>query len=357
MTTIIKVSLTITTLIIIVVIAKLFNKLKYKINTNKGIQCSKYVQIGDIEQYIQIRGEDIDNPIVIVIHGGPGNNMGDISCFWQKELEKDYTFINWDQRGCGNTFYRNNVYQLPIIDLLVSDLDELVDYVCAEYNKSKVIIMGHSFGTFIGGIYATKYPEKLLAYVSVSQMIDFKETEKVSAAQAIKLGKEKNKMEYVNKVQEKLQVIMSYNIMYCEEAKEFLKFRQMKEKYLPKQFSNKILFYKLFSPYMTFYEAKWFFNFTDHIENNRCVYEELLTEGKLSMYNYNLNFEIPVIFIVGENDWTTPGEMIKEYYNKIKAPVTRFVTINNTGHLPFLDNKKEFSNTLLGVLNKLLKDN
>ena len=44
---------------------------KYKIRTAAGIQKTDYVVLGGIEQYIQIRGEDRSNPIIIMLHGGP----------------------------------------------------------------------------------------------------------------------------------------------------------------------------------------------------------------------------------------------------------------------------------------------
>lgn len=77
--------------------------------------------------------------------------MAYYSHYWQAELEKDYTIVHWDQRGCGNTYYCDQKAVKPTLDLLLSDLDQLVDYIRFEYKKEKVIIVGHSWGTFLGG--------------------------------------------------------------------------------------------------------------------------------------------------------------------------------------------------------------
>jgi pimeloyl-ACP methyl ester carboxylesterase len=62
-----------------------------------------YVKIGGIHQWIQIRGEDRDNPVILFVHGGPGGSTIPISSGWQP-WEKYFTIVQWDQRGAGRTF-------------------------------------------------------------------------------------------------------------------------------------------------------------------------------------------------------------------------------------------------------------
>lgn len=67
---------------------------------------------------------------------------------WQRDFEQDYTILHWNQRGCGNTYYRNQEAESPTLHLLLSDLDELVEHIRLAYDKEKVIMMGHSWGPF-----------------------------------------------------------------------------------------------------------------------------------------------------------------------------------------------------------------
>ncbi len=43
-----------------------------EITTPNGIVEERFVRIGGIDQWIQLRGEDRDNPVLLVLHGGPG---------------------------------------------------------------------------------------------------------------------------------------------------------------------------------------------------------------------------------------------------------------------------------------------
>jgi hypothetical protein len=42
------------------------------IDTPNGIVEHRFVTVGGIDQWIQSRGEDRDNPVLLVLHGGPG---------------------------------------------------------------------------------------------------------------------------------------------------------------------------------------------------------------------------------------------------------------------------------------------
>ena len=62
------------------------------IRSPNGVQEGMYVKIGGIDQWIQIRGEDRDNPVILFVHGGPGGSTIPISSGWQP-WEKYFTIV------------------------------------------------------------------------------------------------------------------------------------------------------------------------------------------------------------------------------------------------------------------------
>jgi hypothetical protein len=45
----------------------------YAVTTPNGIDEANYVKLGGLEQWITIRGEDRKNPVLLLLHGGPGD--------------------------------------------------------------------------------------------------------------------------------------------------------------------------------------------------------------------------------------------------------------------------------------------
>jgi len=123
-----------------VLVSRLIKSNKNKIDTVNGIQESTYIDIDGMKQYIQIRGESIENPVMIFIHGGPASPMGYVSAYYQRELESELTIINYDQRGCGRTYYANDCNANSNIDLLVNDLNVIIEYAKERFGKDNVII-------------------------------------------------------------------------------------------------------------------------------------------------------------------------------------------------------------------------
>ncbi len=65
-----------------------------------------FVSIGGIEQWITIKGANSDNPVVLFLHGGPGNAMSAYADSMYLGWENDFTLVQWDQRGAGKTYGR-----------------------------------------------------------------------------------------------------------------------------------------------------------------------------------------------------------------------------------------------------------
>ena len=83
------------------------NARDYAVTTPNGIDEANYVKIGGLEQWITIRGEDRKNPVLLFIHGGPGDATNPWGYAGFRNWLKYFTVVQWDQRGAGRTFGRN----------------------------------------------------------------------------------------------------------------------------------------------------------------------------------------------------------------------------------------------------------
>ena len=97
---------------------------------------------------------DPNNPVVIVVHGGPGDDYRSLLSL--KRLSDEYFVVFYDQRGTGLS-PRVGADELTF-DLTVSDLDLIVDHFS---QGRKINLVGHSFGAMIVSPYIGKFPEKV----------------------------------------------------------------------------------------------------------------------------------------------------------------------------------------------------
>lgn len=128
---------------------------------DKAVDEKGFVRVGGIEQWVRIKGASCANPVIVVVHGGPGNPNTPFADNLFKTWEQAYTVVQWDQRGAGMTFGRNPVTDdEPLVpERLRDDGVEVARYVAKCFGKRQVILMGGSWGSVIGVYMAKSTPE------------------------------------------------------------------------------------------------------------------------------------------------------------------------------------------------------
>ncbi len=140
------------------------NATDYAITTPNGIDEGKFVEIGGIEQWITIRGFDRGNPVLLFLHGGPGDATNPWGHVALRSWLKDFTVVQWDQRGAGRTFGRSGPSVAPTItiDRMAQDGIELTELLRRTLNVNKVVLVGHSWGSTLGVYMVKARPERLV---------------------------------------------------------------------------------------------------------------------------------------------------------------------------------------------------
>src|SRR6266516_3014708 len=109
------------------------------IRSPNGVQEGGFVVIGGIRQWVQIRGEDRNNPVLLFVHGGPGGSTLPISSGWQS-WEKYFTVVQWDQRGAGRTYGATGDVTAPTMTLerMTQDGVEVAEYLLIHLHKDRI---------------------------------------------------------------------------------------------------------------------------------------------------------------------------------------------------------------------------
>lgn len=325
-----------------------FNYIASYIHCGKGVNEGVYVPLGGQEQYLLIQGADAANPVIIWLHGGPASPDTFANYTFQKYLVDDYTIINWDQRGCGRTYFCNAdaTNETASFEQAQTDLNELVDYACARFHTEKVIIVGHSYGTMLGSRYVLNHPEKVLAYIGVGQLVTM-ESELYSYGDALEkaaaLGDDTQALE------------AAYQRYTADKSLEnMMNLRKYTSKYHVAEKSANTIWAGITSPYMGVDDARWFLkqagDFDEYTALNKQLFDYI---GKTDVRDYGLDCQIPVGFIMGSDDWTTPIKYAEAYYNMISAPQKQFALVEGCGHMPQYDSPEEFCDILKDMLSSI----
>lgn len=306
-------------------------------NSNQSIASLEYIEIGGLQQSILIRSENTSNPILLLLHGGPGMPMMYLAHTFQIPLEQEFTVVQWDRRGAGKTFYKNKPDPESInIRQLMDDAYNLIDTLRNKYHQEKILLAGHSFGTYLGSLMVTERPELFYAYISIGQVVDDTKAYQIQRQFVMEKALEAGDEEIVKALNNK----PSMNLESClfahgGEIKSSTSYfplirngMKAPEYSLPEvmsvaqgsQFSSENMKYNII---------------------NGSIQEEIKA------------YPIPTYFFIGRHDYTTPYELVKEYHDSIKAPKKQLVIFDESAHFPFFEEPIKFTEEVIRIKEEL----
>jgi pimeloyl-ACP methyl ester carboxylesterase len=153
------------------------------IRTPNGIDEAHFVRLGGLDQWVHIRGEHRSNPVVLMLHGGPG--MSYATPTWTRTFrawESSFTIVQWDRRGVGKTFARHGSKGAGVMTFaqLTDDGLALAAMLRARFPASPLILLGHSAGSVVGLHMVARRPDLFAAYVGTDQIVDMTRNEIMS---------------------------------------------------------------------------------------------------------------------------------------------------------------------------------
>ena len=322
-----------------------------RIKTSNGISSLEEITLGDLKQWIFIRGTDQNNPVLLFLHGGPGAPLLGMSSSrkYDAELIKHFTVVHWDQRGAGKSFNSDIPVASMTLERFVEDCNELVDYLRNRFHTQKVFIAAHSGGTVIGIKTAYKYPQKIHAYVGMAQVINEYEQQKVSYDFIVEEAEKSGDVGRQN-------AIKTIGPPPYESPKKFLKMAGYVGKYggfmHSKSMKDLIIltFNFLTSPEYSLSEGIRTFRNKGFDFTINAMWEEL---KNVNLTKEIQSIKVPIYFFEGKYDITTPTVIVEKFYDNLDAEKGKKLFIfENSGHLPMIEEKERYEELLINVILK-----
>jgi len=314
------------------------NAKQFAIRSAKGIDEAGYVNIGGIEQWVTIRGQDRANPVLLFLHGGPG----DVTSCWTFRMfdpwEDHFTVVQWHQRGAGRTLKKSGTAATPslTVDRMAQDGIELSQYLRKHLRQEKIILVAHSFGSILGLQMVKTRPELFYAYVGTGQIAD--ETKNYSAAYEALLKKARalnnqRAIEELTKIgPPPYPAGDGYRVQW-----KWANFFEGADAFIAST-----LGLALVAPGCSVEDIN------DSATGQSFSAEQLVPQTKSKgPKELGLKFAIPMFFFQGAEDFTSPTALARDYLKALQAPAKKFVAIPGAGHFAVFMHSDQFLEELL----------
>lgn len=309
----------------------------------------KKIPVNGIMQRIHVVSNDPSLPVLLFLHGGPGVvNRHDIitnHC----DLLDTFTIATWDQRGTGGSYSGVKEDTLTIAQL-VEDAKEVVNYLCEEFRKDKVFVIGGSWGSLLGIRLAYAYPEKVAAFVGFGQFVDGPKNEAISYQFTLDAAKAANDETAVKELE---SVGPPVNGMYKGGFDGMMKQRNLMMKYGGYSKSeDKRSYFESFVKPMVLSGEYSLGDFLGIVLGYKRVLKVMWPEvGSEDLTKYK-NFNVPILVFDGKLDMNTPAELVEDWFKEIEAPEKELIWFENSGHNPMGDEPERFKKLLREKLSR-----
>lgn len=290
-----------------------------------GIDQTSFVSIGGIDQWISIKGEDRRNPVLLVVHGGPGESqwpLADRYIPW----EKAFTVVLWDQRGAGHTYGRYGAKTPDFsLDRIAKDGVELTQYLCRTLGKKKIIVLGHSWGSTIAISMVKLKPELFAAYVGTGQAESWAATMNTQYDMALAKAHKDGDAAAIKK----LETAGRPDLKDPKQAFSVNTWPAMAP-------SDKAWIQGLRAQ-LPALQAKYPKDMQDYQDGFQFSIDHALPDQmKLDLPKTAATIDTAFFIIQGRDDIMTPTSAAVDYFNLVKAPKKELVLIPDAGHFAFM---------------------
>lgn len=308
------------------------------------------VTLGGAEQSILMRGENAANPVLLYIHGGPGDPETPFIVPYQKKWEEKFIVVNWDQRGCGRSYHDDIDRSTITTEQICADATELTQYLKDRFHTDKIYLAAHSYGTYVGMRCIQKNPNDYYAYVGFGQIGNQQDNEKYLLSYAAKMAEENNNKEALNE----LSTLGKFPYSNQEFGKKISLSRKWTRFYggaiYGKSNTNRLTIESILLPEYSLVDLICYKKGQGLYHTNTEKDQVRLELFHADLANEVPSVSVPVYFIQGKNDFTTSFQACEEYFEKLQAPYKELIPLEYCAHNPVMECPEQVSGLLTSIL-------
>ncbi len=316
-----------------------------RIQDEAGIESLEAVELGGVQQWIYLRGQDRQKPLLLFLHGGPGSAEMPLARDFGLHLEAHFVVVHWDQRESGKSLNSGTPAASLTIDQYVSDTVELIELLRSRFGQERVYLVGHSWGTILGTVVARDRPELLHAYVGMGQVVDMRLGAEVAQRFVVDHATKTGNRRALSELSALVPPFEDDVDGLMVQGKWVYKFGGGVHdgSMLP------FLLRGLLSPEYSLGEILSVLRSFGALIKGP-LYAQMLAVDFLSQAP---SIDVPTYFLVGRHDYNTPHELVERYCELLEAPSKEIIWFEHSAHMPNLEEPARFQEVLI---NKILPE-
>ena len=298
------------------------------------------VNINGTEQWITIRGHDVNKPILLNLGmGGPGGGGFSTRSLYEP-LEKDFLVASWDEPGTGKAYHAVPISTLTV-DRFVEDAYTLTMYLRERFHQDKVYVYGVSWSSIIGIKLIQQHPELFYAYIGNGQMVNTTQNDILGYEFALDYLTKKGDTKTVETLRRNGpppytgENVTGRYVAYLDELNVYMGMPRL----------------SVIVPIVPFFASEY--GYVDKINHTRgiidsfdAIYPQL---EDLDFITQAPQLDVPVYFFVGRYDVNAMYTIVEEYYNVLEAPHKELIWLEG-GHGLGGDNLHQFVDVMLNTV-------
>lgn len=303
-----------------------------------GTIVKKYIDINGVKQGLIIESLNQGKPLLIFLHGGPGFPAYPAVKSARLKLEQFFDVCYWDQRGTGMSYDEQDAKKPLTVEQLVDDTIDVVNYLRETYSQDKVFILGHSWGTYLGCLVASKKPELFHAYLGIGQVASMKESEQETYDYILKTAIDQNDQAGKKQIEKVAfdQVTYYRNRSYGSIRDKLT--NQYGAGFIRSGYSNFAMLKDIFTSLN--YRFKERLNI---IIGSTYSYQSLgRVLAMTDLIELVPALDLPVYILQGQHDYRTTLTQAKRFFESIEAPYKKMFVFNHSAHSPHLEEQERF---------------
>lgn len=320
---------------------------RIRISSRVGIDSLEKVRLGGVDQWILLRGWNRENPVLLLMHGGPGFPCMPFA-HAAADLEKRFVVVHWDQRGAGKSYSSSVSDSSMNMKQFIDDTLELTHFLRGRFNRPRIFLAAHSWGSMIGALAVAQAPDRFSAYFAISQTANAPESERLmyrwALDKAAEAGNEKALSELKTPGPPPYERFGDYQKM----VDWITRFSSAEHRPISRW---RFLHLALASPFYTWADLARLplgarFSFS-HLWREAFYDIDLLKQAP--------RLDVPVFFFLGRHDHTATASaaMAERYFNALDAPEgKRLVWFEHSGHWPQLEEPMRFQAEVIQAANE-----